>query len=108
MSQLLKQRFEKVGAIFEDAQQAINNRNSLIPAETQQNINDCHDDLLVQGILLVPVFFEWDQDTFIVCACKLVSSVDAYMEARTFDPAPVVAEIEAAGWTHLPPIIIDN
>jgi hypothetical protein len=91
--------YTKVGAIFADAEAAKTDKNSLFSAELTQACDDCFNTMLANGVLLEPVSYLWDQDTYTLTVVKLVSSGSAYQAAVTFDVAETIRAAVSAGWT---------
>lgn len=93
--------YSKDGAVFATAQEAWDDKNSLYSPELKASVDDCYAQMLLDGVLLEPVYPLWDQATFQLTIVKVVSSVAAYNAAVTFNKAEVVADAVAAGWTYV-------
>ena len=93
--------YSKDGAVFATAEDAWADKNSLYSPALTQSVNDCYAQMLLDGVLLQPVYPTWDQATFQLTIVKVVSSVEAYNAAVTFNKAEVVADAVAAGWTYV-------
>jgi hypothetical protein len=105
MPQLIKEQYEKIDAIFASAEEAWNNKESLYTQELIDSINN--DQLYAEGILLEPVYPEWDQSTFTINICKLATSLAAYQAAKTYDTDQVLEYSALAGWNYLGRIVTD-
>ena len=101
MPQYVKEQYEKPGATFADGNAAWADKNSMYSAELTASVYESHNNALANGILLDPLHAEWDQDTFTISICKHVTSFDAYLDSRTFDPVAVRSAAADAGWTYL-------
>lgn len=93
--------YTKTGATFATAQDAWDDKNSLYIPGLQQSVDDCFAQMLLDGVLIQPVYPVWDQATFTLTIVKVVSSVAAYNAAVTFDVQAVVDGAAAAGWTFI-------
>jgi len=89
----------KNGATFATGDDAYANKNSLYSPELQTSVDNCYAQMLADGILLEPVNPTWNQATFTLTIVKIVSSVQAYNNAITFNVLETVTDAEAAGWT---------
>ena len=105
MAQLIRVQYEKIGAVFANADLAHTDKNSMFSPELQNSCDDSNNNALAEGILIEPIYYVWVQDTFILDVCKLVTSQDAYNAAKTFNGTDAVAAAEAAGWTWLGNIV---
>jgi hypothetical protein len=105
MPQLIKNQYEKLGAVFASGEEAFADKNSLFTPELYSTMNE--NELISLGILLEPYHFEWDQDTFTLTVNKLVSSEVAYNENRTTDSATAFDLANQAGWTYLGKIVTE-
>jgi hypothetical protein len=94
--------YTKVGATFADGEAAKANKNSLFPAELTQACEECYATMLVNGVLLEPVSFVWNQATYTLTVVKVVSSIAAYQAAQTFNGPECISLAEEAGWTYVP------
>lgn len=94
--------YTKVGATFATAADALADKNSLYGTELTQSVQDCYAQMTTNGILLAPITPLWDQATFTLTVVKLVSSVEAYLAAATFDGPAVIAAAGTAGWAYIP------
>jgi hypothetical protein len=101
MTQYVKEQYEKPGATFADGAAAWADKNSLYSPELEASAEDSNNNALAAGILTEPIHAEWVQSTFTVEICKHVTSLDAYLEARTYDPVAIKAAAAEAGWTYL-------
>lgn len=112
MPQLMKVQYQKPEVIFTNGDQAIASMREAIPTEMQNVSKASNTQLLGQGILLSPIYFDWDQATFTLTVNKLVSSEKEYHRGRAADPllnnAAIAESIIAAGWTHTGTIIEDQ
>ena len=93
--------YTKDGAVFATAQEAWDDKNSLYGPGLQQAVDDCFAQMLLDGVLLEPVYPTWDQATYTLTIVKHVSSIEAYNAAVTFNVQAVVADAAAAGWTFI-------
>lgn len=105
MPQLLKDQYEKIGAVFATAEEADADKNSMYSASLLETAN--YDQLVELGIYLKPPYPEWDQETFTLSICKLVSSEAEYEAHRTFNKPQSIIEAENAGWNFLGRIVED-
>ena len=111
MSQLLKIQYEKDNAIFVDGNEAYANKNSLYPAELELSVTEGNNAALADGVLLEPITYEWDQETFILSINKHVTDGDEYEAIRVsygYSDSAALAADEAAGWTYLGTIVTDT
>lgn len=107
MAQLIKVQFRKTDAVFANAELARNDKNSLFSQELQDACGQSNANALAAEILLDPPYFEWDQETFTLSICKVVTSNSEYNQSITFDNQETDAAANAAGWTRLDSVIID-
>lgn len=108
MTQYVKEQYEKQGATFADGAAAWADKNSMYSPELTASAEESNNAALAAGILTEPIHAEWDQATFTLEICKHVTSLDAYLEARTFDPVAIQAAAAAAGWTYLGRLVQDQ
>ena len=112
MSQLMKVQYQKPEAIFANNDQAISSMREAIPTEMRTISQSSNAQLLEQGILLSPIYFEWNQETFTLTVNKLVSSAIEYRAGRAadslLDTAAMQESISAAGWTYIGTIVEDQ
>ena len=101
MPQLIKAQYEKHNAIFANAAEAYDDKNSLFTPELSQSVVDSNDAAIAAGILLEAIYPEWDQATFTLDVCKLTSSAAEYHDTRTSPTALCVDLAAEAGWTFL-------
>ena len=107
MAQLLKVQYEKIGAVFADGELANNERISFRSQEFQDSVIQSNNTALANGILLEPLYYVWNQDTFTLDVCKLVTSKVAYNAAITFSTEESLADSALAGWTYLGTLVTD-
>lgn len=107
MAQLLKVQYEKIGAVFADGDLANNERISFRSQEFQDSVIQSNNTALTNGILLEPLYYVWNQDTFTLDVCKLTTSKVAYDTTRTFSTEESLADSALAGWTYLGTLVID-
>jgi hypothetical protein len=107
MSQLLKHQYEKFNATFATGAEAFTNKNSLFPPELEQATVESDDLALADGILLEPKYFEWNQETFVLNVCRVVSSASEYMQTRTYNSEETIVAATEAGWTFMGAIVTD-
>jgi len=93
--------YTKDGATFASGAEAYADKNSLYSPELQSAVSDCYAQMLTDGILLEPVSQNWDQATYTLTVIKVVTSVEAYKAAITFNIAETVVDAAAAGWTYI-------
>lgn len=103
MPQLLKDQYEKLGATFATAEEALTDKNSMFTPDLLETAN--YEQLAELGIYLQPPYPEWDPESFTLSVCKLVSSEAEYDANRTFNKTESVQEAELAGWTWLGRIV---
>jgi hypothetical protein len=94
--------YSKPGATFASGAEAYANKNSLYGTELTNSVEACYNNMLSQGILLEPIGLQWDQTTETLTVVKVVSSVEAYQAAVTFDSQLCVTKSQEAGWTFNP------
>jgi hypothetical protein len=94
-------RYQKIGAVFPTAEEALANKKSMETPELRESIDACTQSMLNAGILLGPYTFTWDPVECILGIVKPVSTYQAYYDNKTFDGATVVAQAAQAGWTYL-------
>lgn len=102
MSYTLTSTYQKLGAIFSDGEAAHADKNSLFPTELQASVDACYADMMSKGILLAPISYTWDQDSYTLTIIKQVISREEYMAAVTFTNADVVGAASSAGWVYIP------
>jgi len=107
MSQLLTHQYEKFNATFVDGATAFDDKNSLFSPELLQSTVDSDNLALADGILLEPKYFEWNQETFLLSVCRVVSSASEYRETRTYDSEQTIVAATEAGWTFMGAIVTD-
>lgn len=105
MAQLIKVPFKKVGAVFANGELARNDKNSLFSQALQDSCDQSNNNALAAGILLEPQTYEWNQETFTLSICKVVSNSSLYFGTRTFNSQETTAAAAAAGWTLLDTVI---
>ena len=98
MSVTFSAKYTKNEATFASGVAAYADKNSLYSPELVQQVEDCYAQMITDGVLLAPVDPVWDQETFTLTINKLVTSVDDYEDAITFDVAACVAASNEAGW----------
>jgi hypothetical protein len=103
MSQDVSSVYSKPGATFANGDEAYADKNSLYPSELTQQVDNCYNEMLTEGILLQPVTHVWNQAAGTLTVVKIVESKLAYVEAVTFDTAEVLNYSVQAGWTFVPP-----
>ena len=103
MSQDVSSFYTKIGATFANGDEAYADKNSLYPSELTQQVDNCYNEMLAQGILLQPVTHVWDQAAGTLTVVKIAESSLAYTEAVTFETAEVLNYSGQAGWTFVPP-----
>ena len=99
MSTTMIVQYTKPGATYASGTEAHDDKISLYGAELNASISDCYAKMLTDGVLLEPVSYTWDQATEMLTVVKVVTSVEAYYAAVTFNVAAVLAASTAAGWT---------
>jgi hypothetical protein len=107
MPQLIKAQYEKHDAIFANGADARADKDSLFPPELTESITESNNDALAAGILLEPIYPEWDQVTFTLSVCKLTSSAEEFENTRTYSGQLCVEYAVEAGWTFLGLTITD-
>lgn len=105
MAQLIKDQYQKDGAVFASAEEAFADQQSTFSPSLLATIN--YQQLLEDGIFLQPIYPEWDQETFILSICKLVTSVAEYEAARTINKSEVIIDAEQGGWVFAGRIVTD-
>jgi len=108
MPQYVKAQYTKPNAVFTDGPEAYTNKNSMYSTELEDSAEESNNNALANGILLEPIHAEWDQATFTVSICKHVTSLDAYLAARTYDPVAIKAAAAEAGWTWIGNVVQDQ
>jgi hypothetical protein len=106
MSVIIKVQYEKINSTFSLATEAYANKQSLYSTELYDSVENCYRDMLSQGILVSPVYPEWDPILFTLNVCKPVTSLEAYQAAQTFNGAEVIQASADAGWTYLGFIVV--
>jgi len=91
--------YQKNGAVFADGAEAYADKNSLYTPELTAQVEECYANMLANGVLLAPITTTWDQATFTLTVVKLVSSLEDYNAAVTFDNQSVKNLSAQAGWT---------
>ena len=95
-------QYTKIGATFASGDEAYADKSSLYGPELTASVADCYATMLTNGVLLEPVSYTWDQATELLTVVKVVTSVEAYKAAVTFDTAAVATASTEAGWTFVP------
>jgi hypothetical protein len=106
MSVIIKSQYEKINSTFSLATEAYADKQSLYSTELYDSVENCYRDMLSQGILVSPVYPEWDPITFTLDVCKPATSLEAYLLAQTFSGPEVIEASQAAGWTYLGYIVV--
>jgi hypothetical protein len=101
MSEHITATYIKNGATFASGTEAYADKNSQYSPEIAQQIADCYAQMLEDEVLLEPIMYTWNQDTFTLTIVKHVSSLRAYNNALTFEPATAVQSV-ASGWIFIP------
>jgi hypothetical protein len=101
MSQDISSIYVKLGASFANGVAAYADKNRLYPPELTQQVNNCYSEMLLEGILLQPVTYVWDQEDSTLTVVKIVENSLLYGEAVTFDSAEVSNYSKQAGWTFV-------
>ena len=101
MSVIIRAQYEKFNSTFSLATEAYADKQSLYSTELYDSVENCYRDMLSQGILVSPVYPEWDPITFTLDVCKPAASLEAYQAAQNFDAAAVLQASNDAGWTYL-------
>jgi hypothetical protein len=94
--------YRKPGATFADGNEAKLNKNGMFPPELTQACDECFATMLANGVLLEPVSYVWDQDTYTLTVVKLVSSIAAYQAAVTFNGTQCMTLAAQVGWECVP------
>jgi hypothetical protein len=102
MSITIKDTYQKLGAVFADGAAAQADKNSLFSAELLESVENSYATMLDTGVLLEPVSYVWNQETQILEITKVVSSIEEYTAAKTFDGPTVINLGSLAGWTYIP------
>jgi hypothetical protein len=101
MSTTIKNNYQKLGAVFANGAEAQADKNSLFSAELLESVENSYATMLNTGVLLEPVSYVWDQETQILEITKVVSSIEEYTAAKTFDGPTVINLGGLAGWTYI-------
>lgn len=94
-------KWSKPGAVFADGYAARADKTSLWTPEFLQSVNDNDAQQELQGTMTQPTQFLWDQATFTLSVVRIVTSVDTYLDNRTWDPVIAQNASQSAGWTWL-------
>jgi hypothetical protein len=108
MPQLLKVQYEKLNATFTNGEDAWADKNSMYPPGLWDSVQESNNNALAAGILLEPLYPEWDQETFTISICKLTSSAAEYRSTKTYDNNLCISAAAEAGWIYLGIITIDE
>ena len=98
MSEKITVTWTKDNSTFASGTDAYADKNSLFSAELAASMNDCYSSMLTNGILLEPLSYAWDQVSYTLTIDKIVSSIDAYEAAVTFNVVDTNSAARAAGW----------
>lgn len=93
--------YQKSGATFSSGLEAHQDKNSLYSAELKEAINQCHTQLLANGILLGPDTYTWDQATEKLTIQREVSSGYDFAVSRTYDLNEITGKSAEAGWLFI-------
>lgn len=102
MSEYFNAVYIKEGAVFSSGEEAYADKNSSYPPEFMQTVNDCYSQMLASGVLIEPISYTWEQDTFTLTVVKHISKLDEYLNALTFNPAEATFQSKQAGWIFIP------
>jgi hypothetical protein len=92
----------KPGAVFATAAEAYADKNSLYSPELIASIESCYQKMESEGILLEPISYTWDQETSVLTVVKIISDMDLYSKAITFDLTMAKGLSSLAGWSYRP------
>jgi cytosine/adenosine deaminase-related metal-dependent hydrolase len=106
MSVIIKAQYEKINATFSLATEAYADKQSLYSTELYDQVENCYREMLSQGILVSPVYPEWDPILFTLDVCKPATSLEAYQAAQTYSSPAVIQASVDAGWTYLGYIVV--
>lgn len=98
----IEEFYQKPGAVFSDGQAAQADKNSLFSPELRSAVESCYANMLANNILLEPVSYSWNQGTHTLHITKVVSSIEDYTAAKTFNGPAAIQAASNAGWVYLP------
>lgn len=93
--------YQKSGATFSSGLEAHQDKNSLYSAELKESINQCHAQLLADGILIGEDTYTWDQATERLTIQRVVSGGPEFAFARTYDLNAITDKSAEAGWLFI-------
>ena len=95
-------KYSKPDAVFNSAEEAIADKNSLFGPELQNQVLTTFSAAQDNGIL-ISYASNWDQATHTLTLTREISDVDAFLSAIRQDGtgARAIAQSELAGWTYL-------
>lgn len=93
--------YQKSGATFSSAEEAYQNKNSLYSTELTESIDQCHAQMLTDNILLEPTSYAWDQEAKRLTIRRVLSNVESFESARTYDLDLASEKVIAAGWEFI-------
>jgi len=102
MSVYANAKYVKGGAIFASGAEAYADKNSLYSPEFAEQVDACYAQMLEDGVLLEPISYTWDQETFTLTIVKHVSLLEAYIAALTFNPGEGTEYSLNNGWEYIP------
>lgn len=90
--------YQKPGATFSSGEEAHQDKNSLYDPAFTESIEQCHAQMLVDGILLEPTSYTWDQETQQLTVRRVIRNNAEFTAARTYDIGAIVNNSTASGW----------
>lgn len=92
-------KYQKQGATFADGYAARADKNQFFPPGLAQSVDDNDALLLLEGVILAPVEYIWDQATFTLTRQVEVTSLVDYQSRQAYDKQSAKQHAEEAGWT---------
>ena len=92
--------WQKLGATFASGTDAHQNKNSLYTAELTTSIDQCHLQMIAEGIL-GSTTYGWNQETQTLTIERVLSDIDIFKNDRTYSGELILEQSQAAGWTFV-------
>ena len=94
-------KYQKVGAVFNNVADAVNDKDSNYSSELLAETKECFRRMLDNGVMLSPTEITWDQENYTIRIERVVSSFKDYEDAITFSIPAVMQGAAAGGWVFL-------
>jgi hypothetical protein len=102
MATIITSNYQKLGAVFDSAQAAFDDKNSLFPEELTAAIQSANTHMLSENVITKPTELMWDSVTCTLSVIKhATGTVIEYYNQRAVDGAACVDYADQAGWTYL-------